>query len=667
MAAPPPSSLPPGLARKVKRCASLRLESPEIGLALAEASHVGAKEAGEGAAEEAGAMRRSLIRGIAERGLEINEAYLRASEVAQSALDALDGEIASIARACSSVTASVRETRAQTASLAEAAVALQTELEVNAKKTDLVKEFLQKYQLTADEVAALSFETPGDAFFAALKRVCVVQENARQLLRTHHQRAGLELMDGMAAHQEAAYERLCRWLQAGCRALGESEAPEVAPGLRRAAASLRARPALFAYCVEEVSNARHSAVFRRFVAALTRGGPDGVPRPIEVHAGEPLRYVGDMLGWLHQSMATERELLEALLVGDGEEVVDDIATDEDALSPTAALATALAKVAEGVCRPFQVRVEQSLAPQSGRALSPDTALRMANLLRFYHGLIGSVVMAAEVHADSPLTSSLAHCEDAARTRALEDVRARGSRSKRAAFAVPRDLGAPPVVAEGARLATSLVEAQAAAPTSEGDEAAAAEGAARFDELLGAAVVPIIEAAAAAAQGEAAARRSAFLANVHDAIIRPLERAAAPLSAPPKALDELRTGRDAAVAATAEAAVRETLEASGLEERARRIAAYGPDDTLTGDAELAPAVLGEALRAAFRAIGGETPSALDALASGAMRDAAGSKYANTIIEAYEPVVEALRTRLGEAGAAEAAKTASARDVRTVLGL
>lgn len=46
---------------------------------------------------------------------------------------------------------------------------------------------------------------------------------------------------------------------------------------------------------------RHNALFRRFLTALTRGGPGGLPRPIEVHAHDPLRYVGDMLGWLHQA------------------------------------------------------------------------------------------------------------------------------------------------------------------------------------------------------------------------------------------------------------------------------------------------------------------------------------------------------------------------------
>jgi conserved oligomeric Golgi complex subunit 6 len=56
-----------------------------------------------------------------------------------------------------------------------------------------------------------------------------------------------------------------------------------------------------------------------FLTALTRGGPSGLPRPIELHAHDPLRYVGDMLAWVHQAMAAERELLESLfgLIGDG--------------------------------------------------------------------------------------------------------------------------------------------------------------------------------------------------------------------------------------------------------------------------------------------------------------------------------------------------------------
>ena len=60
------------------------------------------------------------------------------------------------------------------------------------------------------------------------------------------------------------------------------------------------------YCAEEVATSRHNALFQRFIAALTRGGPGGMPRPIEMHAHDPRRYVGDMLAWVHQVGARAR-------------------------------------------------------------------------------------------------------------------------------------------------------------------------------------------------------------------------------------------------------------------------------------------------------------------------------------------------------------------------
>ena len=42
------------------------------------------------------------------------------------------------------------------------------------------------------------------------------------------------------------------------------------------------------------------------------GGPGGAPRPIELQAHDPLRYVGDMLAWVHQALPAEREAAQAL-------------------------------------------------------------------------------------------------------------------------------------------------------------------------------------------------------------------------------------------------------------------------------------------------------------------------------------------------------------------
>lgn len=84
------------------------------------------------------------------------------------------------------------------------------------------------------QVAALQGEEVHPAFFAALARVRHIHENCRSLLRTHHQRAGLELMDLMATYQETAYERLCRQGRAGCWKWGPGTACCEAGGERRA-------------------------------------------------------------------------------------------------------------------------------------------------------------------------------------------------------------------------------------------------------------------------------------------------------------------------------------------------------------------------------------------------------------------------------------------------
>merc|ERR1719409_1048666 len=114
----------------------------------------------------------------------------------------------------------------------------------------MVGSFLQGYQLSNEEVLALREGEVDDTFFVALEHVKEIHKNCKMLLRTHHQRAGLELMDVMAMHQETAYERLCRWVQAECRTLGDSDTPEVSPFLQKAAGTLRGRPVLFKYCAE---------------------------------------------------------------------------------------------------------------------------------------------------------------------------------------------------------------------------------------------------------------------------------------------------------------------------------------------------------------------------------------------------------------------------------
>ena len=110
----------------------------------------------------------------------------------------------------------------------------------------------------------------------------------------------------------------------------------------------------------------------RFITALTRGGPSGMPRPIEVHAHDPQRYLGDMLAWVHQALASERDLLVALFGAQQEppqqqrqsEPGPDTA-EQQAEPPSAALGSTTAlldRIFESICRPLKARPLRAQQP-----------------------------------------------------------------------------------------------------------------------------------------------------------------------------------------------------------------------------------------------------------------------------------------------------------------
>lgn len=258
----------------------------------------------------------------------------------------------------------------------------------------------------------------------------------------------------MAVYQEGAYERLCRWVQVECRRLGDSDNPQVDDLLKTAVCCLKERPVLFKYCAEEVANMRHNALFRRFISALTRGGPGGMPRPIEVHAHDPLRYVGDMLGWLHQALASERELVFALLdpdaTGDTSPTRNQFSKspESDSRKTESDLMFVMDRIFEGVCRPFKVRVEQVLQSQSSLIIS----YKLSNTLEFYSHTVSEFI-----GRETALSDTLWTLKDAAQKTFFDILKTRGEKLLRYPPLVSVDLSPPPAVREGVSLLLEIVE------------------------------------------------------------------------------------------------------------------------------------------------------------------------------------------------------------------
>ncbi|XP_063474917.1 conserved oligomeric Golgi complex subunit 6 isoform X4 [Symphalangus syndactylus] len=307
--------------------------------------------------------RRNLRGDIERRSLAINEEFVSIFKEVKEELESISEDVQAMSNCCQDMTSRLQAAKEQTQDLIVKTTKLQSEsqkLEIRAQVADA---FLSKFQLTSGEMNLLRGTREGpitEDFFKALGRVKQIHNDVKVLLRTNQQTAGLEIMEQMALLQETAYERLYRWAQSECRTLTQ-ESCDVSPVLTQAMEALQDRPVLYKYTLDEFGTARRSTVVRGFIDALTRGGPGGTPRPIEMHSHDPLRYVGDMLAWLHQATASEKEHLEALL-----KHVTTQGVEEN-------IQEVVGHITEGVCRPLKVE----LPPPD---LGPSSALNQTLML-----------------------------------------------------------------------------------------------------------------------------------------------------------------------------------------------------------------------------------------------------------------------------------------------
>jgi hypothetical protein len=104
---------------------------------------------------------------------------------------------------------------------------------------------------------------------------------------------------------------------------------------------------------------RKSYILSSFLHALTKGHP----RPIELHAHDPIRYIGDMLAWVHQAMAGEREFLEGLFgVVDEGRMVGSIRKLKRGSEVEDWMAQLMDEDLEKICMPLRVSYSYSIQP-----------------------------------------------------------------------------------------------------------------------------------------------------------------------------------------------------------------------------------------------------------------------------------------------------------------
>lgn len=300
-----------------------------------------------------------------------------------------------------------------TASLTHDASSLMTQRRQVETKQQVLASFNKHFLLSEDESSALTStaEPVDDAFFTALAKAKGIRKDCEVLLGFENQALGLEIMENTSKNLNLAFQKLYRWIQREFKTLN-LENPQMGSPIRRALRVLAERPSLFQNCLDLFAETREQLLSDSFHTALTGSSPSGVEdrsaKPIELAAHDQLRYVGDMLAWIHSAAVSEREALEILFVSEGDEIakgiqagrenevwhlVEDGEDGESAVfDPVKALNELVDRDMSGAARILRQRAEQVIQTNEDVIL----AYKLANLLNFYRVTFAKLLSTASV-------------------------------------------------------------------------------------------------------------------------------------------------------------------------------------------------------------------------------------------------------------------------------
>lgn len=300
-----------------------------------------------------------------------------------------------------------------TASVTHDASSLMTQRRQVETKQQVLASFNKHFLLSEDELSALTStaEPVDDTFFTVLVKAKGIRKDCEVLLGFDNQALGLEIMENTSKNLNLAFQKLYRWIQHEFKTLN-LENPQMGSPIRRGLRVLAERPSLFQNCLDLFAETREQLLSDSFHTALTGSSAAGVEdrsvKPIELAAHDQLRYVGDMLAWIHSAAVSEREALEILFVSEGDEIakgiqagreneawhlVDDGEDGESAVfDPVKALNELVDRDMSGAARILRQRVEQVIQTNEDVIL----AYKLANLLNFYRVTFAKLLSAASV-------------------------------------------------------------------------------------------------------------------------------------------------------------------------------------------------------------------------------------------------------------------------------
>ncbi|QRV75275.1 Conserved oligomeric complex COG6 [Ceratobasidium sp. AG-Ba] len=443
-----------------------------------------ASEPGTTAARARQSLQRDIEGILADEG----QKFLHAFAEVDKKLDVLQEHVQVMNAQCEAMENRLRVTNQSCKYLLERAEGLKAQKQTTSARQEIITLFLERFTLSSTEAEAItSRDVPvGKRMFDAMDKLERIREDCRVLMSGEggENKAGLDIMASTAEQLEEAFQKLQRWCLFEFRQLGRDAHVEVEPIVTESVRRLRKRPALLQEALDVLASVRQATLLNAFLAALTRGGPSGLPRPIELHAHDPTRYVGDMLAWVHQAMAGEREFLDGLFGIKNERRMVGSIREPKSGQDESWIRVLMDEDLEKLCTPLKVRVQQTIRSQEGSI----TSYKIANLLEFY-----MITMRRTVGEEAILSRALTELTEVAYTVFFDTLAAQGRSLLRFLHPAEDDLAAPVALRDAAQVLKEIMAVYDSSLLHDEHEGASASGETQnFDTTLTAMVDPMLE-------------------------------------------------------------------------------------------------------------------------------------------------------------------------------
>lgn len=225
-------------------------------------------------------------------------------------------------------------------------------------KQAILTAFKKKFVIPKEEVDILTSSSHpiDEEFFRVLNKVKKIHADCDALLATDNQDLGLEIMGKMTTYLDQGYDRLFFVVQRDLKTMkGDDHA--FRRQLSRSLKVLSERPTQFEIALKSLSESRQRGLSTEFINALTTDTPH--EKAIDFFAFDPLRYVGDILAWIHSEIINERETISSLFDNSS-----SAETVDWALDPVQTIESLVDTITSGVIKPFKMRIEQVVSSET---------------------------------------------------------------------------------------------------------------------------------------------------------------------------------------------------------------------------------------------------------------------------------------------------------------